>query len=125
MAMAYGDDLRMRLVGGVRDGGKIREVAEIFDVAPSTVAKAHQRWRETGKISAKAMGGDRRSHHIEAHAEVIMGLIEARADITLEEIREVLAARKFETSITSIWRFFERRKISFKKNTLRQRTTAR
>ena len=61
-------------------------------------------------------GGDRRSGRIEAQAEVILGLLESKPDITLAEIEAALAERGVSVSSTSIWRFFDRRKITLKKS---------
>ena len=38
-------------------------------------------------------GGDRRSGRTEAHADLILGLLEAQSDITLAELRAGLAER--------------------------------
>ena len=59
--------------------------------------------------------GDQRSHEIEAHGAVIMELIQAKADLTLSEICEALAAKGIKASRSALWRFFERHSVSFKK----------
>jgi transposase len=115
MPGAYGDDLRERLVRAVEDGASVREAAGIYDVAPSTVVKVHQRWRATGAVSAKPMGGDQRSHTIEAHSAVILALIQAQPDLTLLEICDALAAKGIKVSRSALWRLFDRHKVSFKK----------
>src|SRR5258705_12244346 len=115
MPGAYGDDLRKRMVRAVEDGASVREAADIYDVAPSTVVKVHQRWRATGAVSAKPMGGDQRSHTIEAHSAVIMGLIQGQSDLTLLEICDALAAKGIKASRSALWRFFDRHDVSFKK----------
>ena len=115
MPGAYGDDLRRRLVRAVENGASVREAAEIYEVAPSTVVKVHQRWRTTGAVSAKPMGGDQRSHVLEARSGVIMGLIRAQPDLTLNEICDALAAKGIQASRSALWRFFDRHDVSFKK----------
>lgn len=55
MPAPYGDDLRERMVSAVREGTSVREAAEMFDVAPSTVVKVHRRWRETGAVAPAAI----------------------------------------------------------------------
>jgi hypothetical protein len=42
--------------------------------------------RETGEVTPKLQGGDRRSQAIEAQAERILALIAAKPDSTLEEL---------------------------------------
>jgi transposase len=103
------------MVRAVEDGASVREAADIYDVAPSTVVKVHQRWRETGAVSAKPMGGDQRSHALEAHGEVIMGLVQVQPDLTLNEICDALAAKGIKVSRSALWRFFDRHDVSFKK----------
>ena len=125
MPAPYGDDLRERIVKAVREGATTREVSEVYEVAPSTVVKVHQRWRETGAVSAKPMGGDQRSHGMEAHKDKIMGLIATRPDLTLSEICAALAAKGIEVSRSALWRFFDRHGVRFKKNRVRQRTGTR
>jgi transposase len=115
MPGAYGDDLRKRMVRAVEDGASVREAAELYDVAPSTVVKVYQRWRATGAVSAKPMGGDQRSHALEAHGAVIMRLVQAQSDLTLNEICQALAAKGIKVSRSALWRFFDRHDVSFKK----------
>ena len=121
MPAPYGDDLRERIVGAVREGASVREAAEMFDVAASTVVKVRQRWRDTGAVSAAPMGGDQRSHAVEAHGPAIMALVEKQPDLTLSEICAALVAKGVEISRSALWRFFDRHGVSFKK---RPRTRA-
>ena len=67
-------------------------------------------------------GGDRRSARIESHAAEILALVEATSDMTLAEIAEHLFKAHGERFVPSVvWRFFDRRGITFKKNIARQR----
>jgi transposase len=72
----------------------------------------------TGSLAAKPPGGDRRSRRIEAQAEVILGMVAETAEITLEELRAKLAERGISASVSTLWRFFERRQITLKKRRL-------
>jgi transposase len=49
-----------------------------------------------------------------------LALITEHADLTLEEIRERLAEHRVEVAVSSIWRFYDRHGISFKKNRARR-----
>jgi transposase len=51
-------------------------------------------------------------------------VIVEQPDITLEEIRRRLAERSITVAVSTIWRFYDRRDISFKKNGSRQRARA-
>ena len=61
-------------------------------------------------------GGDRRSARIEGHAAEILALVEATPDVTLAEIADHLFNAHGERFVPSVvWRFFDRRNITFKK----------
>ena len=51
-------------------------------------------WRENGATKAKRLGGDQRSQRIEEHHEAIMSAIEAKPDMTLVEIAEMLESEQ-------------------------------
>jgi putative transposase len=57
MPRPYSEDLRERAIDEVRSGASRREVAERFDVSPSTIINWMRRWRETGSAAAKPSGG--------------------------------------------------------------------
>ena len=125
MVRSLSMDLRTRLVSAVADGMTRRSAAKRFGVAPSTAIKWVERWERTGDVRPRAQGGDRRSHRLQAHAEEILGLIEARRDITLAEIAEHLEREHgLKVALSSIWRLLDRRGMSFKKNRARQRAAA-
>ena len=110
-------DLRERLISAV-EGGMTRRSA-------STAIKWVDRWRRTGSVRPQRQGGDFRSHHIEAHAEEVLGLIDATPDITLSEIAAHLADRHgLKAAPSTIWRLLDRHDMTFKKNRARQRTVA-
>ena len=74
--------------------------------------------------SLDPMGGDHRSR-LTGHREAILTLVAHRSDLTLAEIRAELAARHGITvGQTTIWRFFERHRITVKKKPARHRAGA-
>jgi transposase len=84
-----------------------------------------RRWRDTGSNAPRPQGGDKRSARIEAHAEEILGLVAETRDITLSEIASHLEQRHGERFAPStVWRFLDRRAVTFKKNGARQRAGA-
>ena len=116
MANAYGDDLRRRVISAV-DGGMSRSAAAArFEVGKATAIAWLRVWRDDGRGSAKPRGGDKRSHRIEAYGQVILAAVEARRDITLDELVALLRRNHAECFARStVHRFFARRGITFKK----------
>ena len=125
MTKPLSNDLRQRLIGAVDDGISRRAAAERFGVSVSTAIKWVQQWRKTGSFKPRPQGGDNRSHRIEVHAEAILALVEERPDMTLAEIAAHLEqAHGLLVAQSTVWRFFERRGITVKKNRARQRARA-
>ena len=99
-----------------------RGAAVRFGVAPSTAIDLVSEWRRTGACEAGVQGGDQRSARVESHAAEILALVGATPDMTLAEIADHLFKAHGERFVPSVlWRFFERRNITFKKNVARQR----
>lgn len=119
MAKPYSEDLRERVIAAVDAGASRREAAARFSVGISSAIRWVQRWRGTGSVAASPVGGSQSP--LDRHAEVLLGLIAAQPDLTLDEVRGLLADRGIAGSRTAIWRFFDRHGISFKKNRARQR----
>jgi transposase len=90
MPRPYSDDLRERAIEEVRSGASRREVAEHFDVSPSSVINWLRRWRETGSAAAKPSGGS--VSRLEKHAKWFLNLIAAWPDLTLDEVDNHLRA---------------------------------
>jgi transposase len=114
MSKPYSKDLRERVVAAVEDGLSRRQAAEVFDVGVSSVIRWVQRFRATGSVAAKPMGGDHRSL-LTGERAWILERIEEAPDLTLEELREKLKARGVIVGYGTVWRFFEREDITFKK----------
>lgn len=121
MAQPLSLDLRKRVVAAVAGGMSRREAAERFGVSAASAVRWCALDRETGSAKAKAQGGDRHSHRIEAQTDVIMSLVDATCDITLMELQARLAEQGHRFGIGTLWRFFDRRGVTWKK---RPRTRA-
>jgi transposase len=119
MSKAHSEDLRIRVVEFVESGGSLREAESTFVVGASSAFRWRQRFQETGSVACAARGGS--VSPLDKKADVVLGLIKDHPDMTLEELRAALAAKGIVTSISSVWRFCERHKISFKKNGTRRR----
>ena len=125
MTKPLSNDLRARLIDAVASGMSRRAAADRLGVAASTAVKWVRRWRDTGSVAPGSQGGDRRSERIETHAKEILELVAETHDITLSEIAGHLQQRHGETfAVSTVWRFFDRRGVTFKKNRARQRTGA-
>jgi transposase len=61
------------------------------------------------------LGGDRRSHIIETHADAILDVFHARRDMALTELQAELAERGLRFGCGRLWRFFARRGYTRKK----------
>lgn len=68
-----------------------------------------------GTPAAKPQGGNRRAARIDAHAAFILTAIEAKDDITLVELQALLAKRGTPVGIGTLWRLFDRHRITRKK----------
>jgi transposase len=108
-------DLRSRVVQAVNEGASRREAAARFGVSAASAVRWCARLRDTGDAAPKRQGGDRVSHRIEAHAALILDLLDQEKDQTLFELRDRLAERGVRTTHTSLWRFFRRHGITRKK----------
>jgi transposase len=122
MAKGYSTDLRARVVSMVEAGESRREVARLLDLPASTTIRWMDLWQTTGSVEAKPGTGHSRSP-LEAHRQWLLDLIAAEPDLTLEEIRlRLKSGKRLKAGTTSIWRFYDRHNITFKKNSARRRT---
>lgn len=119
MPKPLSEDLRSRVVEAVETGASRRDAAGRFSISPSAAIKWMQRWEATGSVAALPSGGSRSP--LDDHGAVLLGLIAAQPDLTLDEVVERLSAQGIKTSRTATWRFFNRKGISFKKKPARQR----
>ncbi len=116
MSKALSVDLRQRVVAAVAEGASCHAAAARFGVSIASAIRWCARERETGSVAPKALGGDRRSGRIEAHASLILGLVERTPDITLMEIQAELAKSGEKVAVSTLWRFFARRGLTWKKS---------
>ena len=83
MSKALSLDLRTRVLVAIAGGMSCRQAAARFGVSPSSAIRWRGLERQQGDARPKALGGDRRSGRIEAHAELVLGLVEGQPDMTL------------------------------------------
>ena len=108
-------DLRQRVVSAISGGASCHQAAARFRVSVASASRWSTRHQQEGHVTPKPSGGDRNSHRIEAHADLILTTYEQRSEIFLRELREELADQGVETSTSSLSRFFARHGITRKK----------
>lgn len=116
MSKALSVDLRDRVVAAIEGGMSCRQAAVRFGVSASSAIRWRSLARRQGDVRPGPLGGDRRSSRIEAHSALILGLVEAKDDITLAELKSSLAERGVSAGMGTLWRFFDRHKITLKKS---------
>src|SRR3954464_10905538 len=115
MAQAYSQDLRDRVIDAALAGMAARQAAVRFGVGTATAIVWVRRARETGERPARPQGQPRRSK-LDPHRDFLLGLIEAKDDISLVEMQERLAAeRGIRASVGTIWTFLDRCNMTVKK----------
>jgi transposase len=108
-------DLRKRIVAAVAGGMSRRKAAERFGVSPASAVRYCALDAKQGDARPRPQGGDRHSHKIEAHADFILDAVARKGDVTLVELRALLAQKGVSVAVSTLWRFFNRRRITFKK----------
>jgi transposase len=121
MSKALSLDLRIRVLQAVSEGASHRQAAARYGVSAASVSRWRALERSQGDVRPGPLGGDRRSARVEAQGALIKRLVEATADITVEELRAALAERGHIFGYGTLQRFFRRHGLTRKK---RRRTPA-
>ena len=120
MGKPYSEDLRERVIGAGQDGATIPEIAEQFGVSISSVVRFRRLHRETGSVTPAKFGGYK-GYALVAHEELVRELVAEQPDITLAELKAVLATEKVTIGQSSISRFLHHLNLRFKKKPARRR----
>lgn len=120
MAAAYSMDLRERVATAWDESGDADEIAATFRVSRAWVHRLMQRRRETGSL-ARRQQTKFRSRVLAGQEDQLAGLIAARPDATLSELREALATT---AALSTLWLEIDRLGLTVKKNRPRRRTAA-
>ena len=118
MTAPLSNDLRLRVVLAIEGGLSRRAAAAKFDVSVASAVRWYQRYKRTGSVEPDAVGGDRHSHRVEAHAARVLGWIDAQRDLTLVEIADRLAGEGHVFAPATIWRLLDRHNYTVKKRLL-------
>src|SRR6266852_262536 len=114
MGKPYSDDLRERVVAAIEAGHTREEVAELYNMALSTVGGFIRRKRETGRVSPHKFGGYK-TFSLEPHTDLVKELVAQQPDSTLAELQARLEKEKVKVSQSGISRFLHHIKLTFKK----------
>ena len=117
MSKALSLDLRVRVLAAVAEGASHRAAAARFGVSAASVSRWRRRAQAQGDPRPRALGGDRRSGHIETHRDLILAALADTPDITIEELRRLLAGRGLGFGYGTIQRFLVRHRMTRKKKT--------
>ena len=121
MGTPYSMDLRGRVVAAVEHGGMSRNQAAMhFGVAISTAMTWVKRFRQSGSFAPGQMGGHKPRKISGEHHDWLLERCRA-ADFTLRGLVAELAERSLKVDYRSVWDFVHAEKLSFKKNSARQR----
>jgi transposase len=113
-------DLRERVIGHVSGGASTHAAAARFEIGVATVGRWMRRYRATGSMRPGRQGKPRGSK-LDAHEDFLLGLVSDEPDLTLEEVRARLLATHGMTAATgTVWLFYDRRGITFKKKPVRR-----
>ena len=108
-------DLRERVVDAVARGMSCRRAAARFGVSASSAIRWVAQLRSGLALAPKSQGGDRRSRRIETEAAFILSVVAQQPDVTLAELKGKLSERGMNVGIATLWRFFQRHRITLKK----------
>ena len=106
MARTLSHDLRSRVIAAVDGGMSCQAAASRFGVGIATATRWVHVWHTTGVETARATGGDTRSHGVDAFGGLILAAIDAELDITITELVDLLR-QEHRASFTrsTTWRF--------------------
>jgi transposase len=108
MAKPYSNDLRSRVIEAIEEGATREEAAERHEVSLSSVGRFVRLKRERGSVSAAQFGGYK-LYALAAHEDLVRRVLVQQPDITLAELKAILAKRRVKVGQTSIFRFLHHR----------------
>ena len=121
---SYSQDLRERVLRALARGEGPSAVAQRIEVSRFYVYQVRDREQESGVRSSFQIGGHRRSR-VEDAEPALRRWIAAEPGLTLEQLRERLAAQGISVKVGALWHQLNKWNLTFKKNAARQRTRAR
>jgi transposase len=115
MGLPLSGDLRKRVIAAIEDGLSTRAAARRFSIGIATAGAWYRCYRRTGSVHPRKQGQPSRSK-LDAHEAFILKLVAEQKDITLAEIAGQLQERRgVQACVGTIWKFFDKRGITYKK----------
>jgi transposase len=113
---AYSDDLRARVLSAVDRGGRVYEIAPLFEVSVSYIYKALARREATGIETALPKRG-RPGRKLDSHVEALAAYIAAHPDATLAELAGWSARERGVTvCVATMWATVQALGLTLKKS---------
>jgi transposase len=116
--------LRERVIAAIEAGHTRVKVAELYNMALSTVGGINKRKRETDSVSPHKFGGYK-TFTLEPYTDRVKELVAEQPDSTLAELQVRLAKEKVKVSQSGISRFLRHINLTFKKSTRGRTRSAR
>lgn len=96
MGVAFGQDLRDRVLAAYDRGLKTKEIADLFQVSRSWARRAKQRRREAGETKPRPRGG---ATVIKIDLEQLAELVKQHPDATTKELHALLGVHCSESAV--------------------------
>ena len=109
MGVAYGQDLRDRVLAAYDRGMRTKQIADLFRVSPSWARRVKQRRREAGETAPRPRGG---ATVIKIDLARLAELVRQRPDATIKELHGLLGVDCVESAVCMA---LKRLGLSFKK----------
>jgi transposase len=113
MGRPHSEYLRSRVVAAIKAGASYRQVATRYGVSASAAVKWVQRYRQTGSVAPKPMGGDHRSR-LKSERNWLLQRVAAEPGLTLAELHKQLCARGIRVGYLTVRRFVKKEKIDLR-----------
>jgi transposase len=111
----YSEDLRARVLSAVDGGGRVYEIAGLFEVSVSYIYKALARRRLRGLATALPKCG-RPGRKLDHHLDALVAHVAAHPDATLAELVEWSSAQRgVKVCIATMWATLEALGMTLKK----------
>ncbi len=109
MGVAYGQDLRDRVLAAYDRGMKTKQIADVFQVSSSWARRVKQRRRESGETAPRPRGG---ATVIKIDLVRLAELVKQRPDATTRELHALLDV---DCSESAVGKALVRLGLTFKK----------